>query len=201
MLQIYTDGAYKSSIDQGGIGVVWVKNNEVFKKYSKGFKHTTNNKMELIAMLCAFKSIKTPMDEVEFISDSQYVLGCLTMGWKKKKNVELWNILDKEYEKVKSLVKILNLPMLEDIKIVLVITQLMSQLVMLAQNYQNNVFSSINNNCFAGIAIYVGSAFAVIYRWDENNVPFNIVSVLILVCPIINTLLALYYMYPELTKL
>lgn len=52
---------------------------------------------------------------------------------------------------------------------------------------------------FAGIAIYVGSAFAVIYRWDENNVPFNILSVLILVCPIINTLLALHYLYPELT--
>ena len=31
MLQIYTDGAYKSSIDQGGIGIVWMKNNEVFK--------------------------------------------------------------------------------------------------------------------------------------------------------------------------
>lgn len=105
MLQIYTDGAYKSSIDQGGIGIVWIKNNKVFKKYSKGFKHTTNNKMELIAMLCAFKSIKTSIDEVEFISDSQYVLGCLTKGWKKKKNVELWNILDKEYERVKSLVK------------------------------------------------------------------------------------------------
>lgn len=105
MLQIYTDGAYKSSIDQGGIGIVWIKDNEVFKKYSKGFKHTTNNKMELIAMLCAFKSIKTSIDEVEFISDSQYVLGCLTKGWKKKKNVELWNILDKEYERVKSLVK------------------------------------------------------------------------------------------------
>ena len=53
---------------------------------------------------------------------------------------------------------------------------------------------------FAGIAIYVGSAFAVIYRWDENNIPFNILSVLILLFPIINTLLALYYMYPELTK-
>ena len=105
MLQIYTDGAYKSSIDQGGIGIVWMKDNEVFKKYSRGFKHTTNNKMELIAMLCAFKSIKTSIDEVEFISDSQYVLGCLTKGWKKKKNVELWNILDKEYERVKSLVK------------------------------------------------------------------------------------------------
>ena len=105
MLQIYTDGAYKSSIDQGGIGIVWMKDDKVFKKYSKGFKHTTNNKMELIAMLCAFKSIKTPIDEVEFISDSQYVLGCLTKGWKKKKNVELWSILDKEYERVKSLVK------------------------------------------------------------------------------------------------
>lgn len=105
MLQIYTDGAYKSSIDQGGIGIVWMKDDKVFKKYSKGFKHTTNNKMELIAMLCAFKSIKTSVEEVEFISDSQYVLGCLTKGWKKKKNVELWNILDKEYERVKSLIK------------------------------------------------------------------------------------------------
>lgn len=105
MLQIYTDGAYKSSIDQGGIGIVWIKDDKVFKKYSKGFKHTTNNKMELIAMLCAFKSIKTSIEEIEFISDSQYVLGCLTKGWKKKKNVELWNILDKEYERVKSLVK------------------------------------------------------------------------------------------------
>ena len=53
---------------------------------------------------------------------------------------------------------------------------------------------------FAGIAIYVGSAFAVIDKWTKNNVPFNIVSVLILVCPIINTLLALYYLYPELTE-
>lgn len=53
---------------------------------------------------------------------------------------------------------------------------------------------------FAGIAIYVRSAFAVIDKWTKNNVPFNIVSVLILVCPIINTLLALYYLYPELTE-
>lgn len=50
---------------------------------------------------------------------------------------------------------------------------------------------------FAGIAIYVGSAFAIIDKWTKNNVSFNIVSILILVCPIINTLLALYYGYPE----
>lgn len=50
---------------------------------------------------------------------------------------------------------------------------------------------------FACIAIYVGSAFSVIDKWDKNNVSFNIVSILILVCPIINTLLALYYDYSE----
>lgn len=53
---------------------------------------------------------------------------------------------------------------------------------------------------FAGIAIYVGSAFAVIDKWTKNNVPANVVSILILVCPIINTLLALYYLYPEFTE-
>ena len=50
---------------------------------------------------------------------------------------------------------------------------------------------------FACIAIYVGSAFAVIDKWTKNDVSFNIVSILILVCPIINTLLALFYGYPE----
>ena len=53
---------------------------------------------------------------------------------------------------------------------------------------------------FAGIAIYIGSAFAVIDKWTKNNVPTNIVSILILLCPIINTLLALYYLYPEFTE-
>lgn len=52
----------------------------------------------------------------------------------------------------------------------------------------------------AGIAIYIGSALAVIGRWTEIDVPTNIITILILVCPIINTLLALYYLYPELTK-
>ena len=52
---------------------------------------------------------------------------------------------------------------------------------------------------FVGIAIYIVSAFAVIDRWAKINVPTNIVSILILVCPIINTLLALYYLYPKLT--
>lgn len=53
----------------------------------------------------------------------------------------------------------------------------------------------------AGVAIYVGSAIAVINRWTKINVPTNIVSILILVCPIINTLLALYYLYSELIEI
>lgn len=52
----------------------------------------------------------------------------------------------------------------------------------------------------AGITIYIESTFAVIDRWTEINVPTNIITILILVCPIINTLLALYYLYPELTE-
>ena len=47
------------------------------------------------------------------------------------------------------------------------------------------------------LAIWIGSAFAIINKWVKNNVPTNILSVLILLCPVINTLLALYYGYPE----
>lgn len=52
----------------------------------------------------------------------------------------------------------------------------------------------------AGITIYIESVSAVINRWTEINVPVNIITILILVCPIINTLLALYYLYPELSE-
>ena len=47
------------------------------------------------------------------------------------------------------------------------------------------------------IFIWACSWFAVIDKWVKNNVPTNILSVLILLCPVINTLLALYYGYPE----
>ena len=47
------------------------------------------------------------------------------------------------------------------------------------------------------IVVWVCSWFAIADRWARNNVPTNILSVLILLCPVINTLLALYYGYPE----
>ena len=49
------------------------------------------------------------------------------------------------------------------------------------------------------IFIWACSGFAIIDKWFKNDIPINILSVLILLCPVINTLLALYYGYPELT--
>ena len=60
MLQIYTDGAYKSSIDQGGIGIVWMKDDEVFKKYS-GSKR-------LSAMVMVFAKRNTTLLKDKFLN-------------------------------------------------------------------------------------------------------------------------------------
>lgn len=50
------------------------------------------------------------------------------------------------------------------------------------------------------VGTWIGSMVAIIDKWAKNNVPTNLLSVLILLCPIINTLLALYYVYPEYKK-
>ena len=54
---------------------------------------------------------------------------------------------------------------------------------------------------FTCVGIWIGSGFAIVDRWSKIGVPVNIVSILIVICPIINTLLALYYVYPEYKKL
>lgn len=87
---IYTDGSYKSSLKQGGIGIVWVRNGEKVSEYSKKFSETTNNIMELTAIYYALKSIKKQIDSLKIISDSEYALGCIfNDSWHPKKNVEL----------------------------------------------------------------------------------------------------------------
>lgn len=100
MLTIYTDGAYSSKRDQGGIGIVFIKEEKEILRFSKMYKSTTNNKMELIAVILALKSIRKEVDCIKVISDSQYVLGCITKGWKRKKNQELWKVFDLVYSKV-----------------------------------------------------------------------------------------------------
>lgn len=101
---IYTDGAYSSSRDQGGIGIVVLRDGEKVFKYSKAYKKTTNNQMELIAVITALQAVKNPINSLTIYTDSMYVKGCATLGWKRKKNVELWMKFDKAMDRAESLV-------------------------------------------------------------------------------------------------
>lgn len=97
---IYTDGSCRAN-GNGGIGIVWLKNGEKVYEYSKGFKDTTNNKMELVAIMAALKSISKPIDSLEIITDSEYCIGILTnQSWKPKKNIKLIKTI-KEIIKIK----------------------------------------------------------------------------------------------------
>lgn len=100
---LITDGAYSSARDQGGIGLVFLKDGKKILEYSKMYKGVTNNIMELGAVIIGLKSIKKPIDSLTIITDSMYVIGCATKGWKRKKNIKLWQEFDSEYERVKSL--------------------------------------------------------------------------------------------------
>lgn len=93
MIEVYTDGAYSSSRNQGGLGIVFIKDNKVITKFSKTYKNTTNNRMELMAVIIALQSIKDE-NEITIYSDSMYVIGTATQGWKRKKNLDLWEKYD-----------------------------------------------------------------------------------------------------------
>jgi ribonuclease HI len=101
--ECYTDGAYSSARNQGGIGVVFLRNGEKVYEYSKGFKDTTNNRMEIFAALAVLKAIKKPVDTITIYTDSMYVIGCATLGWKRKKNIVLWEAFDREFNRLSKL--------------------------------------------------------------------------------------------------
>lgn len=100
---IFTDGAYSSSRNQGGIGIVIIKNNTPILEYSNMYKNTTNNQMELGAVIIALRMIKGKIDSLTIYTDSMYVLGCAIKGWKRKKNKTMWEEFDKQYNRVKEL--------------------------------------------------------------------------------------------------
>ncbi|HSI55409.1 MAG: ribonuclease HI [Ramlibacter sp.] len=102
---IYTDGACKGNPGPGGWGA-WLKSGATEKELYGGELGTTNNRMELLAVIEALKALKRPC-AVTLNVDSQYVLKGMTewlAGWKAKgwrtaskqpvKNVELWQALD-----------------------------------------------------------------------------------------------------------
>ena len=97
-ISIYTDGAAKGNPGPGGYGVVLVSGPHR-KELSGGFNHTTNNRMELLAVIVGLEALKIPGAEVTVYSDSTYVVNSIEKGWlhkwraggfKKAKNVDLW---------------------------------------------------------------------------------------------------------------
>ena len=108
-VHIYTDGAARGNPGPGGFGVVMEWVGKPYKKeFAKGFKHTTNNRMELLAVTEALKKLKNPGTHVLVFTDSKYVVDSVKKGWvfgwetkgfKNRKNADLWKDFLGEYRK------------------------------------------------------------------------------------------------------
>lgn len=85
---IYTDGACSGNPGAGGYGTVLLYNNHR-KELSEGFKCTTNNRMEVLAVIKGLESLKQPC-EVTLYSDSKYVVDAIEKGWVKKWEANNW---------------------------------------------------------------------------------------------------------------
>ncbi|MCL0094623.1 cyclic pyranopterin monophosphate synthase MoaC [Dehalococcoidales bacterium] len=92
MIEIYSDGAYNPVLGQGGWGAVIVENGQK-RVFSGIVKHTTSNRMEITAALEGI--LRTPQgSEVIIYTDSQYLFGCMSRGWQRRANRDLWQRLD-----------------------------------------------------------------------------------------------------------
>lgn len=102
---LITDGAFSSSRNQMGIGLIFI-NKDLGKEileYSRMYKGGTNNMAELAAVIVGLRMIKKPIDSLTICTDSEYVRGCASLGWKRSKNVKLWEEFDKQYKRVSRL--------------------------------------------------------------------------------------------------
>jgi ribonuclease HI len=97
-ITIYTDGASRGNPGPGGYGVVMISGRHRLEK-SEGYKLTTNNRMELMAVIAGLEALKKPGSNVTVYTDSKYVvdsvekkwvLGWEKKGFKNKKNPDLW---------------------------------------------------------------------------------------------------------------
>jgi ribonuclease HI len=98
-LTMYTDGAARGNPGPGGYGTIlfW---GEIRKELSGGFRYTTNNRMELMAVIAGLEALKKDGLKITVYSDSQYVVKAVEQGWLKnwiatdfkggKKNKDLW---------------------------------------------------------------------------------------------------------------
>ena len=97
-ITIYTDGAASGNPGPGGYGII-LKSGKHYKELSQGFRLTTNNRMELLAVIVALEAIRIKGSRVNIYTDSRYVCDAVEKGWlleweknrfKKKKNIDLW---------------------------------------------------------------------------------------------------------------
>jgi ribonuclease HI len=98
-IHIYTDGSSRGNPGRGGYGVVLLYGNHR-KELSGGFEKTTNNRMELMAVIEGLKTLKKTDLPITVFSDSKYVVEAVTKGWLQtwiqtafkggKKNKDLW---------------------------------------------------------------------------------------------------------------
>lgn len=95
---IYTDGAYAPSLEIGGIGFIIYKDDKKVCEFSKPYRKTTNQRMEIKACIIALSSIKESSD-VTIYTDSMYVVGTMTLNWQRRYNQDLWYRLDKLVKK------------------------------------------------------------------------------------------------------
>ena len=85
---IYTDGSCLGNPGPGGYGVV-LMSGDLRKELSGGFSRTTNNRMELMAVIVGLEALKRPAN-VTLYSDSKYVVDALNKGWAKKWRANGW---------------------------------------------------------------------------------------------------------------
>lgn len=108
-VEIYTDGAARGNPGKGGYGVV-LRYGKHEKELSQGYRLTTNNRMELMAVIEGLKALKQDGLNVLVTSDSKYVIDSVEKGWvfgwekknfAQKKNPDLWQEFLKYYRKHK----------------------------------------------------------------------------------------------------
>lgn len=106
-IHIYTDGGASGNPGPGGLGIVMLYKQHR-KEISFGYQLTTNNRMELLAVIIALESLKKNGAKVTLYSDSKYVTEAINQGWldswvksgfKKKANVDLWERFLRVYKK------------------------------------------------------------------------------------------------------
>ncbi|MCD5382554.1 ribonuclease HI [Candidatus Gracilibacteria bacterium] len=87
-IKLYSDGGTSPNPGIGGFGVI-LEYNGVKKEFCKGFKHSTNNRMELLGVIFGLEQIKEP-SKVDVFTDSSYVVNGIEKGWAKKWKANGW---------------------------------------------------------------------------------------------------------------